>query len=134
VPNPAVPPQARRAGRPSGRSRADVTRISFASQHLDADLQLGVVLGLRLGPLRDFRVFVGDDQKPRASGILDLGPFRAWIRPSTVQSTITSTSFSASTTARFPAMAQLVPVDFTGTGADCAGVGIWMWKLSAPRS
>ena len=58
----------------------------------------------------------------------------AWIIPSTVQSTITSTSFSASITARLPAMAQLVPVDFTGTGAVCGGVGIWIMQNSAPRS
>lgn len=50
-----------------------------------------------------------------------------------MQSTTTSTGFNASTTARLPAMAQEVPVDFTGTGAVCGGVGICTWKRSAPQ-
>ncbi|MFN4202356.1 MAG: hypothetical protein ACK4GM_04790 [Tabrizicola sp.] len=58
----------------------------------------------------------------------------AWIGPSTVQSTITSTRFSASITARLPRIAQLVPVDLTGTGAVGGGVGMWIMQKSAPRS
>jgi hypothetical protein len=69
---------------------------------------------------------------PPASSIS--GHSGAWIRPSTVQSTITSTRFNASMTARFCWIAQDVPVDFTGTGAVWRGVGIWIMQYSAPRS
>jgi hypothetical protein len=56
---------------------ADVTRISCRfAQHLDANLHLGVQVRPSAQSAPGFRVFVGDDQQPRAAGVLDLGPFR----------------------------------------------------------
>jgi hypothetical protein len=92
------------------------------------------VFGLGFGALQDFGVFVGDDQQPGAARLFDLGPFLGVDQPLDGAVDDHLDRFSASITARLPWMAQLVPVDFTGTGAVCGGVGIWIMQNSAPRS
>jgi hypothetical protein len=114
---------------------AEVTRISDASRSIwmpICSLTSSSALGSVRSRISGCSLVITSRRVRPASSIS--GHSGAWISPSTVQSTITSHSFSASITARLPWIAQEVPVDFTGTGAVCGGVGIWIMQNSAPRS
>ena len=93
------------------------------------------MLGLRFGPFQNLGVFVGDDQQPRAAGLFDLRPFRGVDEPfdRAIDDHVDQLQ-RLDHRAVAAAMAQEVPVDFTGTGAVCGGVGIWIMQKSAPRS
>ena len=68
-------------------------------------------------------MFVADDEQLRAPASSISGHSAAWIMPSTVQSTMIS-QLHRLDHRRLPWMASDVPVDLTGTGAVCRGVGI----------
>jgi hypothetical protein len=65
-PRRAAAGRAAQIDRQIGAERRGDPHFACFAQHLDAQLHLRPIFGLRFGPLEDFGMFVGDDQQPRA--------------------------------------------------------------------